>query len=69
MAKQEKGGFRPPPLEKILWKCAECGTFNAADADTCKKCGASKVVDDKIAGATFKPIGDDEKKINKHDVA
>lgn len=60
MSKQEKGGFRPPPLGKILWKC-ECGTFNAADAPTCKKCGAAKVVDDVIAGATFKPIDDSER--------
>lgn len=61
MSKQEKGGFRPPPLSKILWKCGECGTFNAADAEVCKKCGASKVIDETIAGATFKPITDDER--------
>lgn len=61
MSKQEKGGFRPPPLGKILWKCVECGTFNAADAQACKKCGAGKVVDEKIAGATFKPIDDSER--------
>ena len=40
MARQEKGGFRPPPLGKSLWKCTECGTVNAADATACKKCGA-----------------------------
>lgn len=61
MSKQEKGGFRPPPLGKILWKCAECETFNPAAMETCKKCGAAKVVDEKIAGATFKPITDDER--------
>lgn len=61
MSKQEKGGFRPPPLGKILWKCAECDTFNPAAMETCKKCGAAKVVDEKIAGATFKPITDDER--------
>lgn len=61
MSKQEKGGFRPPPLGKILWKCGECETFNAADAEKCKKCGAAKVVDEKIAGATFKPIDDAER--------
>lgn len=61
MSKQEKGGFRPPPLGKILWKCGECGTFNAAADETCKKCGAEKVVDGKIAGATYKPIDDSER--------
>ncbi|MEG0990646.1 MAG: hypothetical protein RSN88_07275 [Gordonibacter sp.] len=61
MARQEKGGFRPPPLGKILWKCPSCNTFNAADAGTCKKCGAAKVEDAAIAGATFKPIDDSER--------
>lgn len=61
MARQEKGGFRPPPLGKILWKCPSYNTFNAADADICKKCGAAKVVDEAIAGATFKPIDDSER--------
>jgi hypothetical protein len=61
MSKQEKGGFRPPPLGKILWRCPECKTFNAAEAVTCKKCNAEKVVDDAIAGATFKPITDEER--------
>ncbi len=61
MARQEKGGFRPPPLGKILWKCGSCNTFNAADADACKKCGADKVVDETIAGATFKPISAEER--------
>ena len=61
MARQEKGGFRPPPLGKILWKCPSCNTFNAADVDICKKCGAAKVVDEAIAGATFKPIDDSER--------
>ncbi len=61
MARQEKGGFRPPPLGKILWRCGSCNTFNAADADVCKKCGAAKVVDEAIAGATFKPISDAER--------
>lgn len=65
MSKQEKGGFRPPPLGKILWKCGECGTFNAAADDVCKKCGAGKVVDDTIAGATYKPITDDERHLRK----
>lgn len=61
MARQEKGGFRPPPLGKILWKCPQCNTFNAADATTCKKCGADKVVDEAIEGATFKPIDEKER--------
>jgi len=61
MSRQEKGGFRPPPLGKILWKCASCNTFNAVNAPTCKSCGAAKVIDEKIAGATYKPIGDDER--------
>ena len=63
MARQEKGGFRPPPLGKILWKCTECGTFNAADATACKKCGdeKEKVADKSIESATFKPIDDSER--------
>jgi len=61
MSKQEKGGFRPPPLGKILWKCGSCDTFNAATAEACKSCGAAKVLDEKIAGATYKPITDDER--------
>lgn len=61
MARQEKGGFRPPPLGKILWKCPSCNTFNAADVGVCKKCGADKVVDEAIEGATFKPISDEER--------
>jgi hypothetical protein len=63
MSRQEKGGFRPPPLGKILWKCTECNTFNAADVEACKKCGGPKVVDEKIAGATYKPIDDSERHI------
>ena len=43
MARQEKGGFRPPPLGKILWKCTECGHANdVTDANlrgTCMECG------------------------------
>ena len=62
MAKQEKGGFRPPPLVKILWKCGECNTFNAADAPVCKKCGAAKVITEDIAGATYKPIDESERR-------
>lgn len=63
MARQEKGGFRPPPLGKILWKCTECNTFNAADATVCKKCGADKekALDESIENATFKPISDEER--------
>ena len=64
MAKQEKGGFRPPPLVKILWKCGECTTFNAADAEVCKKCGAPKVVDESLVGAT-KPIDDSERHLRE----
>ena len=55
MAKQEKGGFRPPPLVKILWKCGECNTFNAADAE---------VVDESLVGAT-KPIDDSERHLRE----
>ncbi|MDR0499627.1 MAG: hypothetical protein LBG97_00050 [Coriobacteriales bacterium] len=65
MSKQEKGGFRPPPLGKILWRCGECQTFNAADVETCKKCGAGKVIDEAIAGATYKPITEEEKRTHK----
>lgn len=65
MSKQEKGGFRPPPLGKILWKCPECETFNAAADEVCKKCGAAKHVDEVIAGATYKPITDDERHLRK----
>lgn len=65
MSRQEKGGFRPPPLGKILWKCTECNTFNAADAVNCKKCGAEKVLDEKIVGATYKPITDEERRLRK----
>jgi len=65
MSMQEKGGFRPPPLTNILWRCSECQTFNAADSDTCKKCGAHKVVDETIAGATYKPIDDSERHLKQ----
>lgn len=65
MASMEKGGFRPPPLGKVLWKCAECGTFNAASAEVCKKCGAAKVIDETIAGATVAPITDSERKLKR----
>jgi len=61
MSKQEKGGFSPPPLGKILWMCPQCLTFNAADAQTCKKCSAPKMIDDPIADATTKPISDAER--------
>ena len=47
---------------KILWTCAECGTFNAADAPVCKKCGAAKVITEDIAGATYKPIDESERR-------
>lgn len=63
MSKQEKGGWRPPPLGKILWTCPNCGEFNAADKPICGKCGADKVVDEKLAGASDKPIGDDERRV------
>lgn len=69
MARQEKGGFRPPPLGKILWKCPSCNTFNAADAVVCKKCGAEKVVDEAIEGATFKPISDEERLVRDRKAA
>lgn len=62
MSQQMKGGFRPPPIGNILWRCPECDTFNAADAPTCKKCGADKVITDDIAGATFKPIEESERR-------
>ena len=51
-------------MVKILWTCAECGTFNAADAEVCKKCGAQKVVDEKLVGAT-KPIDDSERHLRE----
>ena len=63
MSQQMKGGFRPPPIGNILWKCPECDTFNAAEADTCKKCGAAKVITDDIAGATYKPIDESERQV------
>lgn len=62
MSQQMKGSFRPPPIGNILWKCPECGTFNAAEAPTCKKCGADKVITDDIAGATYKPIDESERR-------
>lgn len=65
MASYEKGGFRPPPLGNVLWKCAECNTFNKASAEVCKKCGAPKEVDETISGATFAPIDDTERKLKK----
>ena len=57
-----KGGFRPPPIQNMLWRCPECQTFNAVDAPTCKKCGADKVITDDIAGATYKPIEESERR-------
>ena len=65
MASMEKGGFRPPPLGNILWRCPSCGAFNAADAETCKKCGGPKEVDETISGATFAPIDDSERKLKR----
>ena len=38
----EKGGYRPPKFDNIVWECPECGTFNQKTANTCRKCGASK---------------------------
>lgn len=65
MASNEKGGFRPPPMGNVLWRCPECSTFNAAKAETCKKCGAGKVIDETVAGATFAPIDDSERRLRK----
>jgi rubrerythrin len=65
MSKQEKGGFRPPPLGNVLWRCTACGTFNAKDAEACKKCGAPKVIDETIAGATYEPIDDSERHLKQ----
>lgn len=65
MALNEKGGFRPPPLTNLTWRCGECGTFNKAAAPTCSKCGADKVVDETIAGAEFKHLTDDERRVKK----
>lgn len=31
--------FRPPELSKLMRKCPECGTFNKAGVQICKKCG------------------------------
>ncbi|ACL20541.1 hypothetical protein DesLBE_0875 [Desulfitobacterium sp. LBE] len=42
MSRQEKGGFRPPPTEKLIWKCSQCETFNSTKEPACKKCGAEK---------------------------
>lgn len=50
------------PIGNILWKCPECNTFNAAEAPTCKKCGAAKVITEDIAGATYKPIEESERR-------
>lgn len=42
MATNANGGFRPPAVDNVLWKCTECKTFNKADASVCKKCGTPK---------------------------
>ncbi|NLZ54031.1 MAG: hypothetical protein GX892_12980 [Thermoanaerobacteraceae bacterium] len=42
MSTNEKGGFRPPKFERIIYKCPKCGTFNSVKDNTCKNCGASK---------------------------
>lgn len=42
MSKQEKGGFRPPPISKLAWKCPACGAFVSTKLDQCNKCGADK---------------------------
>ena len=65
MASQERGGFRPPPLGKLFWRCPECDTFNKAADETCSKCGAGKVADETIEGAEFKPITDEERKLKR----
>lgn len=66
MASMEKGGFRPPPLGNVLWKCPNCGSFNAANDDFCKKCNGPKEVDETIAGATFAPLKESERKLKKN---
>lgn len=65
MASQERGGFRPPPLGKLFWRCPECDNFNKAADPQCAKCGADKVLDDTIAGAEFKPLTTEERKLKK----
>lgn len=65
MASQERGGYRPPPLSKLVWRCPECDTFNKAADPTCSKCGAPKVVDEMVSGANAKPLTHDELKLNK----
>jgi hypothetical protein len=32
--------FRPPSFDDMMKKCPACGTFNAPELATCKKCGA-----------------------------
>ena len=64
MALNEKGGFRPPPLTNLTWRCT-CGAFNKADAPTCKKCGGDKVVDETIAGAEFAHLTEAERRVKK----
>ncbi len=41
MAVNERGGFRPPKAESMVWKC-ECGKFNSVKDNKCKQCGKEK---------------------------
>lgn len=42
MSRQEKGGFRPPLISKLVWKCEKCQAFNSTKDTKCKKCNAEK---------------------------
>lgn len=53
MAANSSGGFRPPAMDNILWKCAYCGAFNKPKADKCKKCGEDKKVDESGNGTVL----------------
>ena len=51
------------------YKCESCGdrfeyfqSMTAERLTTCKKCGGPKVITDDIAGATFKPIDESERR-------
>jgi len=42
MSVNERGGFRPPKLDKLVWQCPECKGFSSTKVDVCKNCGAKK---------------------------
>lgn len=53
MSQNTKGGFRPPPLSKLAWKCTSCNALVSIKLDKCNKCGAEKTAEGMISNGTI----------------